>query len=215
MDEVDKIANRLDQIEKSFGLWGVIFAIGLGVFFIALWTYFKTSIQKTAEKSADESLKKIQSHLDKELVKFSTTHQKQVDAVHECYLRLQRLTSTINESRTADKFKEGDDSSAKIELVIKYRHDFKQVYGENRILFPRQVCDKLDQLLPVVDGFIEFYQAGLCNFDVSLLNPDSKEESGIIITGLWESDKYDEMVDGLRDVGHDIEEEFRKIYGTE
>ena len=90
MDELDKIANRLEQIENTFGLWGVILAIGLGIFLIALWTYFKTSIQKTAEKSAEESLKKIQSHLDKELLKFSTRHQKQVDAVHECYLRLQR-----------------------------------------------------------------------------------------------------------------------------
>lgn len=185
MDEIDKVITKLEEIEKTFGKGGVWAAIILFTFLIFIWIYAKTSIQKAAEKSSDESLKKIQSHLEKELVKFSTKHQKQIDAVHECYLKLERLTNMINYLNNGEKFTQQSEPKRDLPYLITYRHEFKQTYGESRLLFSKKLCDQIDKLIPTVDKFIETYEGGLWDWDQEEVEMNSTENNGGYIAGLW------------------------------
>jgi hypothetical protein len=215
MDEVEKIVDKLDQIQNNLGTWGVVAAIALGVFFVGLWTYFKKSVEKSAEVSADKSLQKFQSHLDKELVKFSTKHQKQIDAVHECYLRLQRLTSIINYTQNGEKFTQQGKPKDELPLLINARHDFKRVYSENRLVFSKGLCEKIDKLIPTVDKYIEVYEGGLWDLTEEEIDRNAEENNGVYIAGLWSNDAFDEILSDLKSIGQEIENEFRTIYGTE
>lgn len=215
MEEVEKIVDKLDQIQNTLGIWGVVAAIALGVFFLALWTYFKKSVEKSAEVSADKSLQKFQSLLDKELVKYSTKHQKQIDAVHECYLRLQRLTSIINYTQKGEKFTKQGKPKDELSMLINARHDFKKVYGENKLVFIKELCEKIDKLIPTVDKYIEVYEGGLLDLTEEEIDQNSEDNNGVYIAGFWSNDAFEEILSDLKSIGKEIEKEFRTIYGTE
>lgn len=214
MDEIAKIIDKLDRIQNTLGTWGVIGTIVLGVFSVALWIYFKSSIQKSAAASADKSLKNFQSYLDKELVKFSTKHQKQIDAVHECYLRLQRLTSIIDYTQNGEKFTQPPKPKEDLPILIGARHDFKRVYSENRLVFSKALCEQIDKLIPTVDKYIEVYESGLLDLTEEQINQNADENDGVYIAGIWSNDAFDEVLSNLNNIGQEIEKEFRNIYGT-
>jgi hypothetical protein len=194
MDELEKIVNKLDLIQNSLGAWGVAITITLGVLFLGLWIYFKKTVEKSAEVSADKSLQKFQSHLDKELVKFSTKHQKQIDAVHECYSRLQRLTSIINYTQNGEKFTQQGQPEETLQILINARHDFKIVYRENRLLFSKGLCGKIDKLIPTVDKYIEVYEGGLLYLTEEEIDRNAEENNGVYIAGLWRHDAFNEIL---------------------
>jgi hypothetical protein len=72
MEEFEKVVEKLDTIRQFYGVAGVFLVLFIGIGGIVLWKFLIKRIEKIAEEITDENLKKFQSSLDKELVKFST-----------------------------------------------------------------------------------------------------------------------------------------------
>lgn len=214
LTDIDKIVEKLNEVENFFGFWGVVIFIIAVLTLILSWKYLVRNIERIAEETSEKSLKKYQSRLDKELVKFQTKHQKQVDAIHETYQKFHRLTGIINFIMKGENFTQQIKPHDDVKLLIQFRHDFKGIYQENRLLFPEHLCDKIDALIPSVDNFIETYNSGLFpEREEEEEEPITEENGGLYLAGIWAEPAFDGL-EQLEQISKDIETEFRKIYGT-
>lgn len=215
MDDATQILEMLETVQRNFGLLGLI--LGAIIIVAAFWmySYFKSYVNRTAELSADRTLEKFKSELDKEVFKSNKLHEKQVNAIHEVYQRLQKLIRVINHNETPEKFVQQMSNKEEVELLIKCRHEFKKAYFENKLLFTEAVQGKIDRLLPLVDEYIETYAAGLFpEEDVSQQEEGEHDNGGLIMAGVWSLGAFDKILPPLREVSAEIERDFRSIYGT-
>ncbi|WP_010136299.1 hypothetical protein [Ochrovirga pacifica] len=67
MKEVDLIIERLNDIEKYNGIWGVVITISLVVGFILIWKYLTKSIETKAVHSYNESLELLKADLQEKI----------------------------------------------------------------------------------------------------------------------------------------------------
>lgn len=214
VNDIDTIVSKLDGVQRQFGFFGVLLVIALSIVIILSFVYFKKLIEKAAEESSEKSLKKFQSQLDKELVKFSSKHQKQLDAIHETFQKLQKMTSLINFLLKGDNYTQPLSSKDSINYLIEFRHNFKKTYNENRLLFSSDLCKKIDTLFPSIDKFIEIYGGGLLPRENREEEPN-EENSGLFLAGIWSVEAFDETLLQLDTISKEIETEFRTIYGIE
>jgi hypothetical protein len=214
ISDIDKVIEKLNEIETTFGLGGVILFILACLVLYFTWRFLIKKTERIAEETSEKSLKKYQLHLDQDLVKFQTRHQMQVDAIHETFQKFQRLTGVINFIMKGENFSQQLKPHEDVELLIQSRHNFKKIYHQNRLLFPEQLCAKIDALIPSVDNFIGTYNDGLFpKRTIDENDPDIEESSGLLLAGIWSLDAFDGL-EQLEQISKDIEAEFRKIYGT-
>lgn len=125
------------------------------------------------------------------------------------------MTSIIKYIMKGEKYTQPMKPEEEVSYMIKFRHDFKDIYNQNRLLFPKQLCDKIDTLIPTIDDFIDTYSDGLF--------PEPSEEEkeynaeqngGMYIAGIWGIDAFEPTITQLEQISCEIETEFRKIYGT-
>jgi len=67
MDDVEKAVKTLNEIEKVFGLLGVIIVISIVLTGYLIFKWLDKSVEKMAEEASEKSLAKFQSTLDKRL----------------------------------------------------------------------------------------------------------------------------------------------------
>lgn len=67
MEDFDIIIKRLNEIEKSNGIWGVIITIALIIGFLLLWKFLTKSIETKAVHSYNESLELLKSDLQEKI----------------------------------------------------------------------------------------------------------------------------------------------------
>lgn len=214
MEDIDKAIEKLNSIQNTYGIGIVFFVVLIAIILFALYKYIGRAAERAAEEASEENLKKFQAHIDKELVKFQTKHQKQVDAVHEVYQKLQQLIGMINFIIHGQKFTTSNMSpEAQANQLIQFKNDFTEVYGLNRLVFAKTLCSKIDELIPIVDQWIETFQGGILP-RVEEEEGDEKNEGGLYLGGIWAVGAFDEIEEKLNVVSAEIESEFRKIYGT-
>jgi hypothetical protein len=215
-NDIQFVMDKLENIEKVFGIGGVISVIIAILIVIFTFKFLQKKTEKFVENISEKSLREFQSKLDKELVKFQTKHQKQVDAVHEIYQKFQTMTSTVNYILHGENFTQRLSAEEEIQHLIGFRHDFKHLFNQNRLLFPPEVCTKIDAIFPSVDTFIDTFSAGLFpKQPPEHQQMNAEENGGLIITGIWKAETFDSILEELNSISNDIENEFRKIYGTE
>ena len=95
--------------------------------------------------------------------KIQTTHQKQIDAIHLTYQAYQQLLNIIKNPLEPEIFSSSLNINEKMNLLITYRHNFKNVFLENKLIFTERLCAKIERVLPVIDKNIEDYEAGILN----------------------------------------------------
>jgi hypothetical protein len=213
--EVDSIIEKLNNIQNTYGIGGVILIITLVVILLLSWKYLTKSSELIAEEASEKSLKKFQTQLDKDLIKFQTKHQKQVDAIHETFQKFQKMTSTINFLLNGENFSRPPDAREEIFNLINNRQDFKAIYNQNRLIFPVKLCSKIDELIPSIDEFINTFSNGLFPEQSEQEKEyNSEQNGGLFIAGLWSSNAFETVLEQLKQTSNEIEIEFRKIYGT-
>ena len=209
------IIKKLESIYQTYGIGVVIIILILIIGGFVLWKFIIKRTEIIAEEASEKSLKKFQSQVDMELFRHQTKHQKQIDAIHSTYQKLQLITAMINYTLSGEKFEQQIKPQEEIQRLIQYRHDFKHIFLQNRLLFPEKLCYKIDLLIPTVDSFIEIYIGGI--------RPEPSDEdkefyeannNGAYIAGFWGQDDFDLTLKQLKEISIDIEHEFRKIYGT-
>jgi len=215
MDELHKVVEDLNSLKAAYGIGITFLVILIFIIMYALYKYIGKAAEKAAEEASEENLKKFQTHIDQELVRFQTKHQKQVDAVHEVYQKLQKLIGMINFLVHGQKFTpSGGPLQAKVDHLIQCRHDFANIFGLNRLIFSKTLVLKIDELIPIIDSWIETYQNGLLPPPDRDEEQDEDEEQGYYFGGIWAVDAFDDIEKRMNLVSEEIETEFRKIYGT-
>lgn len=215
-NDIQFVIDKLENIEKVFGIGGVISIIIAILIVIFTFKFLQKKTEKFVEDTSEKTLREFQTKLDKELVRFQTKHQKQVDAVHEIYQKFQTMTSTVNYVLNGENFTQRLTANEEIQHLIGFRHDFKHVFNQNRLLFSPEVCTKIDAIFPSVDTFIHTFSAGLFpEQSPEHQQMNAEENGGLIITGIWRAETFDSILEELNSIAKDIENEFRKIYGTD
>lgn len=67
MNEFDQIIERLNEIEKYNGIWGVFITIALVIGFLLLWKFLTKSIETKAVHSYNESLELLKADLNEKI----------------------------------------------------------------------------------------------------------------------------------------------------
>ena len=214
MENIEKLVEKLDKIRQFYGGGGVLIVLFIVIGGILLWKFIVKRIEKLAEEITDRNLKKFQSSLDKELVRFSTKHQKQIDAVHDCYQRFQELESFIIFVVKGDKFIAQMRPDEEVKYLLAYRLEFKKSYFRNKNLFPEELKYKIESLFPEIDMFIEDYMGGLMP-TISDENIPKEFQNEYQIAGIWTIGKLEPTLEKMDEIKREIEHEFRRIYGTD
>ena len=216
IEELTQIVQEIKEVKQLYGIGWVVLIILTSIALIAFWKFFIRRMEKIAEEISDKNLKSFQSQLNKDYFKFTTKHQKQVDAIHETFQKFQLMTLAIKHMREGENFKLPVKPHDEISSLINQRHDFKNTYNQNRLLFSIELCHKIDTLIPIVDNFIETYTSGI------LPEPSDEDKEfyadvnkGSYIAGVWSFGAFDETIKKLEHVSREIEIEFRKIYCTD
>lgn len=204
MEDIEKIYEKLNEIEHTFGIWMVLFVIVLGVGMFFYWKYLLKAIELKAQEG-----------FEKEMTKFNTKHGKQVDAIHECYTRFEKLSSFINYMMNGDKYFAPMEVEQQMQLFIKFRQEFKDKFNEQRLVFLPGTCEKIDALFPVIDKYFETFRGGLLQMSEEEKQRNADENGGVYIAGIYPQNTFEPILEQLEEVKKDIETEFRKIYGTE
>lgn len=212
MIDSNSILGKLDEIKQAFGIFGASIAVVLVGFLCLLWKFLNKRAEKIAENASVKSLRKFQFQFDKDLEKYKINHQKQVDAIHEIFQKFQLMATLINFIIKGENFTQVLNEDEEIVHLVKFRHEFKDIYQQNRILLSLSLCKKIDLLIPTIDKFIQTYEAGL----LTNHSTDQQEDpEGYHIAGIWSYDAFDESLKQLNIISNEIESEFRKIYGTD
>jgi hypothetical protein len=124
------------------------------------------------------------------------------------------MTATIDYINKGEKFTAPVKPKEEIEHLIKFRHQFKREYQRNRLIFPKDLCEKIDKSINTVDEFIETYNNGLIDFPEEDIKRNAELNKGMYIAGIWGANEFDNIMDDFKKIRMDIENEFRKIYGT-
>lgn len=215
ISEIEKIFEKINQIEKIFGIGGAVIILILGVSLFLSWKFLTRSAEIIAEETSEKTLKKFQTQLDKEFVKFQIKHQKQIDAIHETFQVIERMIGLINFLIHGEKFSSPPKGKEELKLLIEVRRHFLSIYNPNRLLFSRELCTKIDKLIPAVENFIETYDGGLMDMNEEQIDQEAEENGGLYIAGIWSLNAFDKTLEELKSVSQEIETEFRKIYGTD
>ena len=178
------------------------------------WKFLIKRTEKIAEEISEKKLKEFQSELDKGIIKFTSKHQKQIDAVQDCYQKFQELQSFINFVIKGDKFTAQMQPDEEVKYLASYRLEFKRSYSRNHILLPKKLNSRIEELLPEIDQFLEDYIGGLLPSSPQD-NLPAEERSDIEIAGIWSVGKLEPTLEKMEEISKGIESEFRKIYGTD
>src|SRR5699024_10764226 len=124
MKDINSILTQIENMEKVFGIGAVVFVL---IFLAAIW-YLKSTIPEA-------SLKKFQSSLDQDLIKTQNKHENQINAVHNVYQQFQKMIGIIDYIENGENFTQPIKPKEEIVTLINYRHNFKKIFRENRLLF--------------------------------------------------------------------------------
>lgn len=206
---------QLEQIEKNLGLGALIFLILITIAFYLLWKFINKSIEKKVEETSEKTLKTYQSNIDKEFFKFQSMHQNQVDAIYKIYQDFCEMNMSIDFLINGENFSSSENPRDIINHIINLRHNFKKTFLKNKLLFAKDLCFKIKSLIPKIDEFISTFSSGL----FPEMSPEEKQmnadlNNGAILAGIWNSNAFGPLLINMSEISIEIEDEFRKIVGT-
>src|SRR5690606_6221950 len=161
MSDVNTLLEIVEDLKARVGWGASIFLMILILILFFFVNRLKRQSEIIVEEASEKTLKKYQSELEKELVKFQTKHHKQIDAIHNTYQLLQSITLTIQYLLEGENFTTQDNPRNDIQSLIELRHGFKKHYNINKLLFSKSIHGKIDKLIPLVDEFVKSYESGL------------------------------------------------------
>ncbi|GEM_PF-3765190 len=211
IENIENVISKLEQIQSVFGTWGIILFI---ILILIIWlsvSYLKSSIESLPQKS----LKEFQAALDQDLIKFSSTYEKQLDAIHTIYQKFQKMTGHLDYIKNGENFTQPIEPKEEVELLIKFRHEFKIVFQKNRLIFSEELGKKVDDMIGSIDNFIKIYHNGLFDLSPEDIKRNKEVNHGTYVAGIWGKDELDPILEEVKQIRLEIELEFRKIYGTE
>lgn len=212
--QANQQSSEISAFFEKYGYGAGMCLIILLIIMILAWTFLVKRMERMAEDVSEKTLKKYQANIDKDLYKFQTTHQKQIDAIHEVYQRLQALSGLLHFVMNGEPFTSPMAASNQLEQLILCRHEFKREYQLHRLVFGKDIRQSMDEFLVAIDQFITGFKSGLMPVSSDALEGEDLE-SGLYIAGIWKQGELESLVEKVDGITVSIEEEFQLIYGTE
>lgn len=203
---------ELYSLLQVYGIGIALLIIIIIIISLLTWKFLIRKTELIAEDASSKSLKIFQSQIDKDFFRFQIKHQKQIDSIHETYQKFQKIVSVINYITKGENFTQQISPQEELKYLVKYRHEFKEIYLQNHLLFTDQLCSKIDSMIFSVDSFIKTYDDGLLPSQMEI-ELDKNQNKCEVIAGIFPYDQLTEILQKLDIIGKDIEKEFKKIYG--
>ncbi|WGQ10717.1 hypothetical protein QG516_03485 [Pedobacter gandavensis] len=205
------------DIETALNKWGIGLTIVLVISVIVTGLIGKFVVKKVEQivsDNSERSMKTFQATIDKDLYKFQTKHERQVNAIHETYQKFQQLGTTINFLMKGDQFLEPPSGKQMVSEMVTSRIAFIDAYRTNKLLFSSELCLQIDALLPVVDQFIIAFNNGLFPEPLMTSEENENNEPQLVLGGIWAHGELEAIIEIFDQIANEIERDFRKIYGT-
>jgi hypothetical protein len=195
INKLQETVLELKNSENVYTLVNLVFFGAVVLFFFFLKSYIGKKAEVIAQAAAEKSLKKFQGEIDKDLVKYSTKHQKQIDAIHDTFKVFDPLNKIMNSLFDGGQFSEKNDSKKQLENLKMKRDEFKQVFDENRLIFSRPLCAKIDDALNIIDDYIQAFKDGIIHpthrfADIELLQDGKKIGN---VEGMWLANVFNDF----------------------
>lgn len=203
MEDLEKVLQELQEVQRTFGIGAVILII---VFAVAIYFYAQYLIKRVKAIAQEES--------ERNLEIFKTKHSQQVNAIHDCYMCFSDLNRFLHFMTNGDKYKAPMPIEKELEIVINLREKFINTFSQNRIVFTPSTCEKVDKLIPAIDECIEFYKDGLLPISGDEEMQIKSSDTELQIAGVWNQKEFEKVEIKLNLVQESIEDDFRSIYGT-
>lgn len=207
MDDAQKIFDKLNELQAIYGLTVVVLIVLISVGVILFWKY----INKKIELKAEETFEKRKTEHS---VRFSNSYEKQITAIHNCYSIIQKIRLLMQSRGGKDKF---NDKPSKVifKELVHNRSLFLETYYENKIVFSRSLCLKIDSFLPKLDDYLTELESGFSNITYTKEQLEHNRKTNTpIISGIWIPQEMDKVRIPLDEIIDEIEAEFRIIHGT-
>ncbi|KEY20349.1 hypothetical protein [Kaistella antarctica] len=215
-EDIEYYSEFLIKLVKDQGIFLAILFVLFLIALYFLWKYLLKTIERSVEESSDKTLKIYQSSIDKDFFKFQSLHENQIDAIHKVYQDFNELNMHINFLLNGENFSDQADPNELISHIILLRHNFKKTFFKNKLLFNKDLCIKIERLIPKVDEFISTFQSGLFpEMTSEQRNENAGLNDGFIISGIWSGGTFETLLNELLEINTEIEDEFRKIVGTD
>ena len=213
--EIKQVDEQTSQLITFFERYG--FPAGLSILLCLIiiyftWTFLVKRIEKMAEVVSEQTLKKYQAEIDKDLYKFQTKHQKQIDAIHDVYQKLQTLSGLLHFVMNGEPFTQPMNADEQLNNLILCRHDFKSKYMQHRLIFGATIRLAVDEFIVAVDDFITGFKSGLLPVSLEPFDQEG-QNNGLHIAGIWKSGELDGLIKSVDEITSSIEKEFRGIFG--
>lgn len=179
MEDIEKLLKKVESIQNTLGLGAAIACLIILIAIFFLWHSLKRKIEKSAEITSEKLIKQFQLELDKDLQEYSTRlsykYQNQTKAIDEVYSQFAVLTSYLDFLNKGGKYEEQTNPFEDCEKLIKYRREFIKIFERRKIYMPELLNKKINDLMPVLEDFIDTYKSGLFSTDsaIELHNADT------------------------------------------
>jgi len=118
--DVKQISEQASELSSFFERYGYPVGLSIVLCFIIIclaWTFLVKRIERMAEDVSERTLKKNQADIDKDIYKFQRKHQKQIDAIHEVYQKLQTLSGLLHFVMKGEPFTQHMNSSDQLNFM--------------------------------------------------------------------------------------------------
>ena len=127
MDELEKIIEKLNEIYKYTGIFGLVFFILLAIILIAFWYFFKSSVIKSAEHDFDKKLTKFNGEIQEILTSKSNEQQAfYAKKIAEFQLELNKELTKISAEIDIEKSNKTENRNEERNSIL----DFLNIYSE-------------------------------------------------------------------------------------
>jgi len=213
LSDLKNLSKQFNALKQAFGWVAAISLLVLDGLLLLAWKFVTKKIEKAAEVASEKSLRKFQAQIDQDNTRFQTQHEKQINALEDLYKHFEALSSVIKYTMKGEEFTADISVQDQVRMLVRYRHDFKTSFQQNRLRLKTELCDRIEALLPVVDEFIETFEGGIMPGGPPEA-PDGEEPNELYIAAIWPSGLLDGIIDRIDIIASAIETDFRTAYGT-
>lgn len=214
VDDIEKLKKQYNKLRKSYGRNNAILIV-LIVIILPLGVVF---LNKKIELKAQETF-------ERNKVKYSRIHEKQINAVHDCYSLIQELNILMDKRNEKDRLNTMSNYEL-LDSLIYTRNLIIKYFKKNKILFKTEINTKVDDLIPKLDNFILEYKKGMppkvvydkwLNKQQKRLSldtlPDTPSTPGP--ASIYEEGKSEKIRKSIDKIIDELELEFKKIQQIE
>lgn len=177
----------------------------LGVFTIAggsLYLIARSGIQQYFDKE----LKRYQTELDKERVRFSELQQRRGEKTEQLYKKLVTFEEDMRSLTNLVTYDGEPNKDEKMKEAQKSGREFANFYMENKIYFPPDACETIEEIQKVMKGVFDTYRIERPHESRAGNPPDIDT-----LTESWKKISEDEV----QDLKAELETQFRELLGVD